>query len=88
VYFCSIKIYFLPSLKESQKKLNNGQQLYTSVLNKPNTIQPILYNLFKTVPSCFYDITKGQSGSHKAREGFDSASGLGSVVVNNIIDKL
>lgn len=65
----------------TQNRLNNKKTTYTSVTNKANSIQPLLYNSNNF--DCFFDITQGSSGSNQARVGFDSASGLG--VMNEII---
>lgn len=65
----------------TQKLLNEKKQTYTSVQNNTNTIQPKLYNLINS----FYDVTQGNSGTNQAKPEFDSASGLGVINLNQII---
>lgn len=66
----------------TQKRLNNNQTTYTSVINNANSIQPLLYDPANS--SCFYDITQGSSGGNNATIGFDAASGLGVLKSDNI----
>jgi len=67
-----------------QKRLNNGESTYTSLQNRPNSIQPLLYNNSE----CFFDITEGVSGIYSAYTGFDIPSGLGVLNCAGIINKL
>jgi subtilase family serine protease len=69
-----------------QKRLNSKKSTYTSVLNKPNTIQPILYNNLNK--NCFYDVVSGSSGGNIATPNFDLASGLGVFNFANVINTL
>ena len=70
----------------TQSRLNQNKFTYTSVLNKYNSIQPLLYD--SSNKDCFFDILEGQSGIYKATEGFDIASGNGVLNVENIINNL
>jgi subtilase family serine protease len=70
----------------TQNRLNKRKGTFTSVANKTNSIQPILYNLANT--NCYYDITQGSSGQTSSSVGFDAASGLGVLNFPNIIPKL
>lgn len=63
-----------------QKQLNNKRPIYTSVLGRSNSIQPLLYS--KT--NWFYDVVQGKSGSYSATRGFDVASGLGVIDASKI----
>ena len=69
-----------------QNRLNNRKTTYTSVLNKSNSIQPLLYN--NSNKTCFYDVVSGSSGGFAATTGFDVPSGLGVFNMNNIIQNL
>ena len=71
----------------TQDRLNNKKAPYTSVANKPNSIQPLLYNLLNK-PDSYYDVTNGSSSNNNATIGFDIASGLGVINVENIIENL
>lgn len=70
----------------TQNRLNENKFTYTSVLNKYNSIQPLLYELNNK--DCFFDIVEGHSGIYKATEGFDLASGNGVLNVENVINKI
>ena len=65
----------------TQNILNNNKSTFTSVQGNSNTIQPLLY----ANKNNFYDIISGSSLGNRARLGFDSASGLGAINLNNII---
>jgi len=67
-----------------QQRLNKGQTTYTSVQQRPNTLQPLLY----TKPSCFYDVVMGSSGPYTASNGFDVASGLGVPISSSLLSNL
>lgn len=68
----------------TQKRINENKFTYTSVMNKSNSIQPLLYNNI----NCFFDIINGSSGPYNANVGFDIASGLGVVNLENLIQTL
>jgi len=70
----------------TQQRLNDKKHTYTSIANKYNSIQPLLYNLLNT--NSLYDITKGTSGNHFATNSFDIASGLGVINVDEFIKTL
>ena len=67
-----------------QRRLNNRKSTYTSVLNRANTIQPLLYNNSNS----FFDVVNGSSGQYFAGVGFDIPSGLGVLNCNDIVAKL
>jgi subtilase family serine protease len=69
-----------------QKRLNDRKPTYTSVLNRINSIQPLLYN--NVNKSCFFDVTSGSSGGYSAGIGFDIPSGLGVFNMVNVINSL
>jgi subtilase family serine protease len=69
-----------------QNKLNKKQSTYTTVLNKSNSIQPILYN--SNNKNCFFDVTSGSSNRFTSGNGFDIPSGLGTFVMNNVLNNL
>ena len=69
-----------------QKRLNNRKSTYTSVLNKTNSIQPLLYN--SSNKTCFFDVTSHSSGGYNAGVGFDIPSGLGVFNLTNVINSL
>jgi subtilase family serine protease len=69
-----------------QDRLNKRKSTYTSLQNRSNTIQPLLYN--KDNYNCFFDITEGKSGQYVATEGYDIPSGLGSFNCARLINKL
>ncbi|WP_010587039.1 fibronectin type III domain-containing protein [Schlesneria paludicola] len=48
---------------------------------------PMLYNLSKTTPSAFHDVTSGSNG-YTAGAGYDLVTGLGSPVVNVLVNAL
>ena len=68
----------------TQQRLNNNKYTYTSVSNKYNSIQPLLYQN----KNIFFDITKGSSSSYNAKPGFDVASGLGVINVEKLLQLL
>ena len=68
----------------TQKRLNNNKYTFTSVSDKFNSIQPLLYQN----NSNFFDITEGSSSSYNASKGFDIASGLGVVNVEKLLQSL
>jgi subtilase family serine protease len=68
----------------TQRRLNNRKSTYTSVSNKVNSIQPLLYNN----GSSFFDVTQGSSGPYVAKPGFDNASGLGVLICNDLVNIL
>ena len=70
----------------AQKRINEKKYTYTSLLNRSNSIQPILYNLANT--DCYYDIIEGSSGQNTSNVGFDVASGLGVFNVTKFIQKI
>lgn len=70
----------------TQNRLNNRRFTYTSVANRYNSIQPLLYNSNNT--NCFFDVTQGSSGGFSASSGFDIASGKGVLNVTNLVQKL
>lgn len=70
----------------TQRRLNNRRSTYTSVLNRSNTIQPLLYNSNNS--NCFFDVINGSSGPYFAEPGFDIPSGLGVLNCNELIIKL
>ena len=69
-----------------QKRLNSKKSTYTSVLNKTNSIQPLLYN--NSNNNCFYDVVSGSSAGYSAGVGFDIPSGLGVFNFANVINSL
>jgi subtilase family serine protease len=69
-----------------QKRLNDRKRTYTSVLNKTNSIQPLLYN--SSNKTCFFDVTSGSSAGYSAGVGFDIPSGLGVFNFANVINAL
>ena len=69
-----------------QTRLNSKKTTYTSVSNKSNSIQPILYS--NTNKTCYYDIVSGSSGGYSATTGFDIPSGLGVFNTTSIIQNL
>lgn len=70
----------------TQNRLNKRLFTYTSVQNRPNSIQPLLYN--STNSECFFDVTQGSSNIYTAGKGFDIASGNGVLKLNDIIKKI
>lgn len=70
----------------TQHRLNKRQFTYTSVANRFNSIQPLLYD--PNNKDCFFDVTKGTSSIYSATSGFDIASGLGVLNTSNVIQKL
>lgn len=68
----------------TQSRLNNNRFTYTSVPNKYNSIQPLLYNN----SNFFYDITQGISGIYSASSGYDIPSGNGVLNIADIIQQL
>lgn len=70
----------------TQSRLNNRKFTYTSVANKYNSIQPLLYNTNNS--DCFFDVTQGKSSIYSAAPGFDIASGNGTLNVANLVNKL
>lgn len=70
----------------TQSRLNSGNFTYTSVANKFNSIQSLLYNSNNS--NCFFDVTEGSSGIYSAAPGFDIASGNGVLNVTNTVQKL
>ena len=70
----------------TQQRLNDKKSTYTSVQNKPNTIQNLLYSTNNN--NCFFDVTEGSSGPYSAKTGFDVPSGLGVIICNNLIANL
>jgi subtilase family serine protease len=68
----------------TQKRLNENKYTYTSVINKYNSIQPLLYNNINS----FFDIVNGTTGTNIANVGFDIASGLGVMNCEKIIKSL
>ena len=68
----------------TQRRLNNRKSTYTSVSNKVNSIQPLLYNNGNS----FFDVTQGSSGPYVAKPGFDNASGLGVLICNDLVNIL
>lgn len=70
----------------TQNRLNNRRFTYTSVANRYNSIQPLLYDSNNT--NCFFDITQGSSGGFSSTSGFDLASGNGVLNVDNMVKKL
>lgn len=70
-----------------QNRLNNNKGTLTTIQNKKNSIQPLLYNK-NIYSSCFNDIVNGYAGSNRAEVGFDTATGLGSVDCQNLINSL
>lgn len=69
-----------------QRRLNNKKQTFTSVLDRANTIQPLLYSINNQ--NSFFDITQGTSGNNVSNLGFDTASGLGVLICNNLVNNL
>jgi len=74
-----------------QKRLNvhNNKRLTTCQIRPFDTkqLQFLLYN-FLTIQSFFFDVVEGKSGKYSAKPGFDQASGLGVINVNNLIEGL
>jgi subtilase family serine protease len=70
-----------------QQRLNDNKRLLTSINNRPNSIQPLLYSQLNK-NTCFNDIVRGYAGQHKAIPGFDLASGLGSFNCKKMVDYL
>lgn len=70
----------------TQSRLNNRRYTYTSVANRYNSIQPLLYNSNNT--DCFFDVTQGSSAGFVATTGFDVASGKGVLNTANMVQKL
>jgi hypothetical protein len=70
-----------------QQRLNNNKRILTSINNRPNSIQPLLYSQLNK-NTCFNDIVRGYAGQHKAIPGFDLASGLGSFNCKKMVDYL
>lgn len=70
----------------TQDRLNNRRHTYTSVANRYNSIQPLLYN--SNNEDCFFDVTQGSSAGFFATPGFDIASGKGVLNISNMIQKL
>lgn len=64
----------------TQRRLNENKNTYTSVANRPNSIQPIWY----ANPNIWFDIRSGTSGEYTATEGTDVASGLGAMQANQL----
>lgn len=69
-----------------QTRLNKRKTTYTSLQNRANTIQPLLYNPANS--NCFFDVTQGKTGPYVAQSGFDIASGLGVINCSNLIANL
>jgi subtilase family serine protease len=67
-----------------QKMLNANKPTFTSVSDKPNSIQKILYNL--NMKNTFYDVVNGKSGSFSATAGYDIGSGLGVMNITNLLN--
>ena len=70
----------------TQNRLNKRLFTYTSVQNRANSIQPLLYNSNNN--NCFFDVTQGSSSIYTAGTGFDIASGNGVLNLNNTIGKI
>lgn len=70
----------------TQNRLNNRRHTYTSVANRYNSIQPLLYNSSNT--NCFFDVTQGSSAGFFATTGFDVASGKGVLTTSTVVQKL
>ena len=70
----------------TQRRLNNRKSTFTSVSNRTNSIQPLLYNINNR--NCFFDVTQGSSGPYFASSGIDIASGLGVLICNNLVNAL
>jgi kumamolisin len=70
-----------------QNRLNNNKSTLTTVQNKSNSIQPLLYDV-NIYNECFNDIDSGYTGNNKATLGFDNATGLGSINCQNLINSL
>ncbi len=70
----------------TQTRLNNKKSTYTSVLNKSNSLQPLLYN--SSDSTSFFDVTSGITSVYIAATGFDIASGKGVINLPNVIQKL
>jgi subtilase family serine protease len=70
----------------TQNRLNSGRETYTSVLNMPNSIQPLLYD--NNNSNCFFDVTEGTTTIYTAASGFDVASGKGVINLPNLLQKL
>ena len=68
----------------TQNRLNQQKSTFTSVAEKINSIQPILY---KNTTS-FFDVISGSSSSYTAKQNFDIASGLGVCNLNSIIQQI
>jgi subtilase family serine protease len=75
---------------QARLNINNNARLTTCDLTNPTTsvhLQSLLYAFFITT-SCFFDVVQGKSGNYSATPGFDQASGLGVINVNNLIQEL
>jgi hypothetical protein len=70
-----------------QNRLNNKKSPLTTIPNLSNSIQPLLYNN-SIYNECFNDIITGSSGTNTATNGFDLATGLGSINCGNLIKNL
>lgn len=70
-----------------QNRLNNKKSHLTTIPNLSNSIQPLLYNN-SIYNECFNDIITGSSGTNTATNGFDLATGLGSINCGNLIKNL
>lgn len=70
----------------TQSRLNNRRHTYTSVANRYNSIQPLLYNSNNS--DCFFDVTQGSSAGFSATTGFDIASGIGVLNTSRMVQKL
>lgn len=70
----------------TQSRLNNRRYTYTSVANRYNSIQPLLYNLNNA--DCFFDVNQGSSTKFTASTGFDVASGLGVLNTRKMVEKM
>ncbi len=67
----------------NQARVQNGQ----GTLDGATQTLPMLYQLDKTTPSAFHDITTGSNG-YSAGTGYDLVTGLGSPVVNVLVSSL
>jgi len=70
----------------TQHRLNNRRHTYTSLANRYNSIQPLLYDSNNT--DCFFDVIQGSSGGFLATNDFDVASGKGVLNTANMVQKL
>ena len=70
----------------TQNRLNKKLFTYTSVANRYNSIQPLLYD--SNNRDCYFDVTEGTTSINNASTGFDIASGNGVFNLETVLNKI